>query len=68
MGSYNYLGFAECEGPCATAAQKTTRNLGLGACSSRQELGIENLLLFNFETLIYLIHLSFKVPCLFIKN
>lgn len=40
MGSYNYLGFAECEGSCATAAQKATRALGLGACSSRQELGI----------------------------
>uniref|UniRef100_A0A0P5A4N5 serine C-palmitoyltransferase n=1 Tax=Daphnia magna TaxID=35525 RepID=A0A0P5A4N5_9CRUS len=39
MGSYNYLGFAECEGPCATAAQKTTYGLGLGVCSPRQELG-----------------------------
>ncbi|XP_057370933.1 serine palmitoyltransferase 2-like [Daphnia carinata] len=39
MGSYNYLGFAECEGPCATAAQKTTYSLGLGVCSPRQELG-----------------------------
>ena len=40
MGSYNYLGFAENEGACATAAQKTTYNLGLGACSPRHELGI----------------------------
>jgi hypothetical protein len=40
MGSYNYLGFAECEGPCATAAQKTTHSLGVGVCSPRQELGI----------------------------
>jgi serine palmitoyltransferase len=40
MGSYNYLGFAECEGPCATASQKAAYNLGLGSCSSRQELGI----------------------------
>jgi len=39
MGSYNYLGFAENEGPCASAAQKTTYDLGLGVCSSRQELG-----------------------------
>jgi len=39
MGSYNYLGFAECEGPCATAAQKATEELSLGACSPRQELG-----------------------------
>lgn len=40
MGSYNYLGFAECEGPCATAAQKTTYDMGLGVCSPRQELGM----------------------------
>ena len=40
MGSYNYLGFAECEGSCATASQKTTHSLGLGSCSPRQELGI----------------------------
>jgi len=39
MGSYNYLGFAENEGPCASAAQKTAYDLGLGVCSSRQELG-----------------------------
>ena len=39
MGSYNYLGFAENEGPCAQAAQKTTYELGVGICSSRQELG-----------------------------
>ena len=41
MGSYNYLGFAENEGACASAAEKTTYNLGLGVCSSRQELGME---------------------------
>jgi len=39
MGSYNYLGFAECDGPCATASQKTIENMGVGACSSRRELG-----------------------------
>lgn len=39
MGSYNYLGFAECDGPCAQAAQKTTYELGIGVCSSRYDLG-----------------------------
>ena len=39
MGSYNYLGFAENEGPCADDSQKTTHELGVGVCSSRQELG-----------------------------
>lgn len=39
MGSYNYLGFAECDGPCAKASQKTAYDLGLGVCSPRQELG-----------------------------
>ena len=39
LGSYNYLGFAENDGPCTREAVKTTRQLGLSACSSRHELG-----------------------------
>jgi len=39
MGSYNYLGFAEAEGPCAAESQNAVVDLGLGTCSSRHELG-----------------------------
>nr|QFF91200.1 serine palmitoyltransferase long chain base subunit 3 1 isoform 2 [Potamotrygon motoro] len=39
MGSYNYLGFAECHGYCADAATKATIQYGVGICSSRQEIG-----------------------------
>lgn len=39
LGSYNYLGFAENDGPCTQEAIKTTRLLGLSPCSSRHELG-----------------------------
>ena len=39
MGSYNYLGYAENEGPCTDAAIKSMENSGLTICSSRQEAG-----------------------------
>ena len=39
LGSYNYLGFAENEGPCAEAAIKALKKYGAGVCSFRQELG-----------------------------
>lgn len=39
LGSYNYLGFAETEGLCATAAEKATEQFGASLCSSRAELG-----------------------------
>jgi len=39
LGSYNYLGFAENEGPCATAALAATSEYGCGVASSRRELG-----------------------------
>lgn len=39
LGSYNYLGFSDSKGPCATAVDKATHKYGLGPCSSRQELG-----------------------------
>lgn len=39
MGSYNYMGFAENEGPCTDAVEKVIRECGVGVCSSRNELG-----------------------------
>lgn len=39
MGSYNYLGFAENNGPCADASEEATKTYGLGVCSTRHELG-----------------------------
>ena len=39
QGSYNYLGFAENEGPCASAALEATSEYGCGVASSRRELG-----------------------------
>jgi serine palmitoyltransferase len=39
MGSYNYLGFAENNGPCSRAAIQSVHDYGVGTSSSRQELG-----------------------------
>ena len=39
LGSYNYLGFAENDGPCTRQAEEATQDFGLSACSSRHELG-----------------------------
>ncbi|XP_059142148.1 serine palmitoyltransferase 2-like isoform X1 [Physella acuta] len=39
FGSYNYLGFAENNGPCADAVHETTNSYGVGVCASRQEMG-----------------------------
>ena len=39
LGSYNYLGFAENDGPCTRQAVEATKDFGLSACSSRHELG-----------------------------
>uniref|UniRef100_T1JAN1 serine C-palmitoyltransferase n=1 Tax=Strigamia maritima TaxID=126957 RepID=T1JAN1_STRMM len=38
-GSYNYLGFAQNQGPCTRAADAAIRLYGIGVCSSSQELG-----------------------------
>ena len=48
MGSYNYLGFAQPTGACADDAERTTRHMGIGVCSSRHELGITLLSLLTF--------------------
>ncbi|KAG0641574.1 pyridoxal phosphate-dependent transferase [Tuber brumale] len=39
MSSYNYLGFAQSEGPCADAVEDTTRKYGLSSASSRMDAG-----------------------------
>lgn len=39
FGSYNYLGFAQNQGPCAQDAALQLRQSGVGVCSCRHELG-----------------------------
>jgi serine palmitoyltransferase len=39
FSSYNYLGFAQGDGPCADAVEKTTAISHVGICSPRHELG-----------------------------
>ncbi|KAH9509106.1 Serine palmitoyltransferase 2 [Bulinus truncatus] len=39
FGSYNYLGFAENNGPCSDQVQLVTEKYGVGVCASRQEMG-----------------------------
>ncbi|PAA56786.1 hypothetical protein BOX15_Mlig012348g7, partial [Macrostomum lignano] len=39
FGSYNYLGFAETDGPCADAAAAATETFGCGVGSPRAEAG-----------------------------
>ena len=39
FGSYNYLGFAESSGPCASAVHDVVQKYGVGVCASRQEMG-----------------------------
>lgn len=39
MGSYNYLGFAENNGPSSRAAIKSIHDYGLATCSARHEFG-----------------------------
>ncbi len=51
VSSYNYLGFAQSEGPCADAAEEVIRKYGLSSCSSRAEVGTSDLSV-ECETLI----------------
>lgn len=37
MGSYNYLGFGECEGPCTDSALDSIRKYGVSSSTSRLE-------------------------------
>lgn len=39
LGSYNYLGFAENNGPCLDAAVDATRNFGVSLCHPTSEFG-----------------------------
>ncbi|XP_077179458.1 serine palmitoyltransferase 2 isoform X2 [Paroedura picta] len=39
MGSYNYLGYAQSDGPCSESTAKVLSQYGAGVCSTRQELG-----------------------------
>jgi len=45
MSSYNYLGFAQSEGPCADAVEETVRKYGLTSCSPRADSGTSDLAL-----------------------
>jgi len=45
VSSYNYLGFAQSEGPCADEVEETVRKLGLSTCSPRADAGTSDLAL-----------------------
>ncbi|KAI0114705.1 serine palmitoyltransferase 2 [Daldinia grandis] len=43
MSSYNYLGFAQSEGPCANAVEECVKRYGLSFCSPRADSGTSEL-------------------------
>ncbi|ESP02870.1 hypothetical protein LOTGIDRAFT_212374 [Lottia gigantea] len=43
LGSYNYLGFSENTGACATSSIDSVSQAGVGVCSTRQEYGYSNI-------------------------
>lgn len=43
MGSYNYLGFAECFGPCADNSIAAIDKYGVAGCSAREDVGTTNM-------------------------
>ncbi len=45
MSSYNYLGFAQSEGPCADAVEECVRRYSLSYCSPRMDAGTSDLAL-----------------------
>ncbi|TVY29914.1 Serine palmitoyltransferase [Lachnellula hyalina] len=45
MSSYNYLGFAQSEGPCADAVEETIKKYGISAVSPRADCGTTDLAL-----------------------
>lgn len=45
MSSYNYLGFAQSEGPCADAVEECVKRYGITSCSSRADSGTTDLVL-----------------------
>lgn len=51
MSSYNYLGFAQSEGPCADSVEETIRKYGLSTSSPRGDVGTSELVV-ECESLI----------------
>lgn len=45
MSSYNYLGFAQSDGPCADAVEECVKKYGLAGCSPRSDSGTSDLAL-----------------------
>lgn len=45
MSSYNYLGFAQSEGPCADAVEDTVKRYGTSMASARADAGTSDLVL-----------------------
>jgi serine palmitoyltransferase len=45
MSSYNYLGFAQSEGPCADAVEEAIKKYGISSCSPRADSGTSDLAL-----------------------
>ncbi|CAG8509188.1 2099_t:CDS:2, partial [Diversispora eburnea] len=43
LSSYNYLGFAQADGPCADAVEQVVRKYGISMCSPRLEVGTSDL-------------------------
>ncbi|KAK8058531.1 aminotransferase class I and II [Apiospora phragmitis] len=43
LSSYNYLGFAQSEGPCADAVEDCTKKYGLSFCGPRADAGTSDL-------------------------
>lgn len=43
MSSYNYLGFAQSEGPCADAVEECVKKYGVSFCSPRNDVGTSDL-------------------------
>ncbi|OXV09784.1 hypothetical protein Egran_02452 [Elaphomyces granulatus] len=43
LSSYNYLGFAQSEGPCADTVEETIRKYGISAVSVRAEAGTQDI-------------------------
>ena len=43
MSSYNYLGFAQSDGPCADAVEETIKKHGVGLASPRNDVGTSDL-------------------------
>jgi len=43
LGSYNYLGFAEKTGQCATDAINAIKTFGVANCNTRVEIGMKSI-------------------------